>query len=194
VAEAEAAQLRAVALDVGLGGGARVGAGLHRVLLGGQPEGVEAHRVQHVVSGHPQVAAQHVGADEPQRMPDVQTGAGRVREHVQQVGFLASLLRQMRVGQLAGRVRRVERAALGPMVLPAPLDPVGQRGGIAERRRLVALARAGGAGRVSRDRLGRVGAHASVTSTLMAVLSPPGPGPAPAPVLVLHRPRRARIA
>ncbi len=89
VAQAQLAQLRLVALDVVLGGLARVRARLHGVLLGGQAERVETHRVQHVAPGHPQVAAQHVGADEAQRVPDVQPGAGRVGEHVQQVDLVA---------------------------------------------------------------------------------------------------------
>ena len=123
-----------VARDVGLGGGARVGAGLHRVLLGGQPERVEAHRVQHVVPGHPQVAAQHVGADEAQRVPDVQPGAGRVGEHVQQVELLAARRGAGRIGPRPGRVRRVERALGGPAVLPGQLDvgwPARRRSGTA---------------------------------------------------------------
>ncbi len=80
VRQAQPAQLRAVPLDVRLGGGPRVGAGLHRVLLGGQAERVEAHRVQHVAAGHPLVAGVAVGADVAQRVPDVQarrpTGTG----------------------------------------------------------------------------------------------------------------------
>ena len=58
VAQAQPAQLRPVPLDVRLGGDPRVRAGLHRVLLGGQAERVEAHRVQHVVAGHPLVAGE----------------------------------------------------------------------------------------------------------------------------------------
>ena len=54
VTEAEPPQLRPVARDVLVGGDGRVGAGADGVLLGGQSEGVEADRVQHVVAGHPQ--------------------------------------------------------------------------------------------------------------------------------------------
>jgi hypothetical protein len=53
----------------------RVLAGVDRVLLGGQPEGVEAEGVQHMMPGHAQVPPEHVGADVTQRMTDVQPDA-----------------------------------------------------------------------------------------------------------------------
>ena len=136
VRQAQPAQLTPVPLDVGLGGGPRVRAGLHRVLLGGQAERVEAHRVQHVEAGHPLVAGVAVGADVPERVTDVQAGARRVREHVLHVQLRRAGPRVAGVGQVAGRVRRVERAVLGPVRLPARLDLVGQGGGVAERRGL----------------------------------------------------------
>ena len=52
VTEAERAHLALHVGDVRLGRDARVGAGLHRELLGGQPERVVTHRVQHVVAIH----------------------------------------------------------------------------------------------------------------------------------------------
>ena len=70
--QAQPAQLASVVGDVLLGGDPRVLAGLDRVLLGGQAEGVEAHRVQHVVSGHALEAGVDVGADEAERVTDVQ--------------------------------------------------------------------------------------------------------------------------
>jgi hypothetical protein len=156
VRQSQLVQLGAVALDVRLGRRPRVRAGLHRVLLGGQPEGVEAHRVQHVVAGHPQVAAQHVGADEAQRVAHVQPGAGRVGEHVQQVDLVAPRGGQLRVAQLTTRVGRVEGAVIAPVVLPAALDPTGQRGGVPERRRVLRFARGRG-----RARRGGIGTHVS---------------------------------
>ena len=126
VREAELADLLAVARDVRLGGGARVRARLHRVLLGRQAERVEAHRVQHRAPGHAQVAAEDVGPDEPQRVPDVQARAGGVREHVHQVELLAR--------RRGGRVRHGERVRGLPAVLPAPLDRSGERGGVAVGR------------------------------------------------------------
>ena len=82
VAETQPAQLAPEVDDVGFGPGARVGAGLHRVLLGGQPEGVEPQRVQHVTAGHPEVAGVDVGGDVAQRVADVQSVAGRIGKHV----------------------------------------------------------------------------------------------------------------
>ena len=76
----------------------RVLAGLDRVLLGGQAERVEAHRVQHVEAGHPLVTARTrrcrcspAGARRAAR-------AARVREHVQHV--------QLGAGRRRGRSRR----------------------------------------------------------------------------------------
>ena len=63
VGEAERLELAPVDVDVAPGGLARVGAGLDRVLLGGQAEGVPAHRVQHVEAAHALVARDRVGAD-----------------------------------------------------------------------------------------------------------------------------------
>ncbi len=76
------AQLAPEVDDVGLGAGARVGAGLHRVLLSGQTEGVETQRVQYITADHPEVAGVHIGGDVAQRMADVQPLTRRIREHV----------------------------------------------------------------------------------------------------------------
>ena len=73
--EAEPAELTAEIGDVGLGAGARVGAGLDRVLLSGQAEGVEPQRVQDVASGHPEIAGVDIGCDIAQRVTDVQAFA-----------------------------------------------------------------------------------------------------------------------
>ena len=107
--QAQAPQLPAHDGRVVLHGDGRVLAGVDRVLLGGQPEGVEAERVQHVMPGHAQVPAEHVGADVPQRMADVQPDAAGIGEEVQQVelgppGHAAEPGRQSAAG--AVRVRR----------------------------------------------------------------------------------------
>ena len=73
--------------------------GLDRVLLGRQPEGVEAHRVQHVVVGHPLEAGVDVGADEPQRVADVEAAARWIREHVQHVQLLPAFGGQLWIAQ-----------------------------------------------------------------------------------------------
>ena len=104
VPEPQPAQLAAEVDDVGLGAGARMRAGLDRVLLGGQPERVEAQRVQHIAAGHPVVAGVDVGGDVAERMPDVQALARRVREHV---------LHEHLVGGHRRAVRRRQRARPG---------------------------------------------------------------------------------
>ncbi len=138
VAHPQPAQLLAVVDDVVGRGDGRVLAGLHGELLGGQPEGVEAHRVQHVAPGHPLVAGVHVGADEPERVADVQAVVRRVREHVEDEQLLAGRGQLGGVGEVADRVRRLEDVVGLPAVLPAQLDLGGQGGVVAERRRDVA--------------------------------------------------------
>ena len=133
VAQAEAADLAPVGGDVLGGGDRRVRAGLHGELLGRQPEGVEAHRVEHVAAGHPLVAAVDVGAGEAQRVADVEPGARRVREHVEHEQLRAAGGDGLGVGQRSGRVRRLERAVGVPVLLPAQLDLLGERGGVAVR-------------------------------------------------------------
>ena len=91
VAQSEAPQLAAHVRDVAVGGDRRVLAGLHRVLLGWQTEGVEAHRVENVVAGHALEAREHVGTDVAERMANVETGARRVGEHVEHEQFLAPI-------------------------------------------------------------------------------------------------------
>ncbi len=134
VAQPQPADLPQVGGHVVLGGLARVLAGLHRVLLRGQAERVEAHGVQHVPAVHPVVPGEHVGADEAQRVADVQPRARRVREHV----LHEQLVRGHRLtgGQRADRVRRVERAVVLPVLLPALLDPTCQLRRVAEGRGL----------------------------------------------------------
>ncbi len=141
VAEAETAQLPAVVVDVGLGGDGRMLSGLHRVLLGRQAERVEAHRVHHVVAGHPLVAAVDVGADEAQRMADVQTGAGRVREHVEHEDLLRTAGDLGGIGKRARRVGGLESSLRVPSVLPASLDLLRQRAGVPKLRGIILACR-----------------------------------------------------
>ena len=141
VGEAEPTQLAAIGGDVLLRGDRRVLAGLDGVLLGRQAECVEAHRVEHVVAGHALETGVHVGADEAERVADVEPGTGRVREHVEHEQLLAALGSQFGVAERPGRVRRLERAVLGPPVLPAQLDVLRERGRVPERG---SVARGGG--------------------------------------------------
>ena len=97
--ETQRPELAAHVGDVGLGGGARVLAGLHRVLLGREPERVVAHGVEHVVVLHPHEPGVHVGADVAERVAHVEAGAARVREHVEHVELAALRHRVEPVGQ-----------------------------------------------------------------------------------------------
>ena len=151
VAQAQPTQLRAEDLHVGFGGRARVLSGLQRVLLGGQPERVKSHCVQDVRAAHSQVARVDVGAYVTQRVPDVQTGAGRIREHVEHVGLRTDRHPVETVSQLATWIGRVEGALALPTVLPGRLDLVGQRAAVAVRRRVVAGRRTLGGHRIPLD-------------------------------------------
>ena len=122
VGEAQATQLAPVGGDVLGGRDRRMLTVLDRELLGGQPERVEAHRVQHVVARHPLEAGEHVGADETERVTDVQSGARRVREHVEHEQLLSPGGGDLGIGQRAGGVRRLEGVVLVPPVLPAQFD------------------------------------------------------------------------
>ncbi len=158
VVDAQAAQLRRDGGDVGLGGDPGVLPGLHGELLGGQAEGVVAHRVQHVVPVHPQEAAGHVGTQVTQRMPDVQAGTRGVGEHVHDEGLGPVGDPVEARGQPARRVGGVEGALVLPAVLPGQLDLLRQRRGVAVRRDVRAgTVGAGGGGRVLR-RVGHRGA------------------------------------
>ena len=132
VRQTQPTQLTPVGGDVLVGGDGRVLAGLDRVLLGGQAERVEPHRVQHVVAGHALEPGVHVGADEPQRVADVQAGAGRIGEHVEHEQLLAAGGRQVGVADRAGRVGRLEGVVVVPPVLPPQLDVLRQARRIAE--------------------------------------------------------------
>ncbi len=135
-----------------LGGDARVRAGLDRVLLGGQPERVVAHRVQDVEAVHPLEARVHVGGDVAERVPDVEPDPARVREHVEHEHARPFRDVARILAQQAGAVGRVEDVLAVPTVLPLVLDLVGERGGVAMRRNFV-----GHIGRGYRPRVDRPG-------------------------------------
>ena len=136
VAQTHPAQLPAERVDVGVGGCRRMLSGLHRVLLGRQPERVETHRVQDILAAHAQIARVDVGADVAERVPDVQAVTGRVREHVHDVGVGPDGHPVEVLGQRPARVGRVERALALPPVLPGQLDRIGQRRGVTVGRRV----------------------------------------------------------
>ena len=60
-------------------------AGIHGVLLSGQTEGVVAHGVQHIEALHALHAGHDIGSGITLRMACVQTHAGGVREHIQNI-------------------------------------------------------------------------------------------------------------
>ena len=132
VGQAQATQLAAHVGDVRLGVHPRVHARGDGVLLGRQAEGVVADRVQHVVARHPLEAAVHVGADVAEGVADVEAGAGRVREHVEDEQLLPTG-HLLRLGERPGGVRCLEGVVCVPLVLPALLDVGSQRGAVAER-------------------------------------------------------------
>ncbi len=111
IAEAQHLQLPAEGVDVALGRGSRMGAGLLGVLLGGQPEGVPAHGVHDAVAPVAAVAADDIGGGVAFRVADVQAGAAGIGEHVQDV-HLGSR------GQAGGG----ERAVRFPVMLPFRFD------------------------------------------------------------------------
>ena len=83
-ADAEAAERLGLGLDVGVGPLRGVLVALDRRVLRGQPEGVPADRVQHVVAAQHPVARDDVADRERLGVAHVQV-AGGVREHVQHV-------------------------------------------------------------------------------------------------------------
>ena len=128
VAQPDAPQLAPHGGHVGLGVDPGMDAGGDGVLLGRQPEGVVAQRVQHVVARHAHEAAVDVGADVPQRVADVQAGARGVGEHVhdEQPGPIGHPIEA--IGERPDRVGRVEGSGGVPAVLPLGLDPASQVG------------------------------------------------------------------
>ncbi len=131
VAQAERPELAAHGGDVRLGRLPGVSPGLHRVLLGGEAEGVVAHRVQDVVSAHSLEPRVDVGPDEPERVAHVQAGSRRVGEHVEHEELRPARNALRALAQQPGRVRSVEGLLRLPTVLPAPLYLTGEGGVVA---------------------------------------------------------------
>ena len=89
MAHAHAVQLATHVGNVGLSGNARVLAGLHGVLLGGQTKGVITHGVKHVLALHTVETSHHVSGQVTQGVTHVQTLTRGVGEHVQEEELLA---------------------------------------------------------------------------------------------------------
>ena len=101
--------------DVALGGLARVLAFLDRAVLGRQPEGVPAHRVEHAQAVAAPEAHDDVADRVDEQVAEVQR-AGRVRQHLEHVALGA-----VGCGRV-GRVVDVPRSRLVPDALPLLLD------------------------------------------------------------------------
>ena len=111
VAEAERPDLPGEVGDVRLRRDARMLAGLDRVLLSRQAEGVPAHRVQDVLTLRTAEAREDVGGGVALGVADVEAGAGGIREHVEDV----ELPRGLAAGDLLG-AQRIRAVTLGKRV------------------------------------------------------------------------------
>src|SRR5207237_3283502 len=110
-------QLRFKLGDVLARGDGRMLAALDRVLFGRQTERVPAHGMQDIKPAHSLVTRDDVGRGVTFRMPDMQTGAARIRKHIKHVEF-----RFTRIEIFLARARRVKNLALVPDRLPLGLD------------------------------------------------------------------------
>ena len=64
---------------------ARVHAGFDSIVLGREPKGVKTHRVQNGLALHSQITGVNIGRCVAFRVPHMQSGTRRVREHIQNV-------------------------------------------------------------------------------------------------------------
>ena len=119
--EAEPLELSSEVFDGGPGGFGRMDAGLDRILLGGQAEGVPSHRMEDVASRHPLVSRHDVVRDVVQQVSDVEAGARGVGEHSHAVVARLRLVEVWITG-----IRSPEDVLLAPPVLPLRLDGLGQ--------------------------------------------------------------------
>ena len=62
--------------------------GLNGELFSREAECVESHRMEHIEATHPLVSADNITGDISQRMTHMQSGAGRIGKHVQDIVFL----------------------------------------------------------------------------------------------------------
>src|SRR5262249_35037778 len=109
-------ELAAEGLDVFVGLNPRVDAGFDGVLLGGEAEGIEAHRVHHTLRLHAGGAADDVGGGIAFGMADVKARGAGGGEHVERVELAAAG---------GGKARRGERVVFVPVGLPFGLDSGG---------------------------------------------------------------------
>ncbi len=137
--QAEPPELTAHVGDVVLGVDPRMLTGLAGMFLRWKTERVVSHGVEHVVTCHPLVASEHVRADVAERMADVQTRPGGVREHVHDEQLRLVLDSLGILGQETRRVGGVIGPALGPPRLPFRLDLFCEIGVVAVRGNVVGV-------------------------------------------------------
>src|SRR6266513_493534 len=89
------------------------------VLLRRQTECIPAHWMQHVEPAHPFVARDDVGGGVTFRMSHMQTGAARIRKHVEDVKF-----RFRRIEIFLARIGRMKQLPLIPKALPFGFEPI----------------------------------------------------------------------
>ena len=80
-------ELFTIAFDILNGGNRRVLSGLDGILFGWQTICIESHRMQHIESFQTFISGINVGCDVAEWVADVQTGSGRIREHIQYIKF-----------------------------------------------------------------------------------------------------------
>ncbi len=128
-------QLAAHVGDVLFGGDAWMLAGLYGVLLGRKTKGVIAHGMQHVLTLHAVITADHIGGEIPQRVAHMQALARWIGEHVHgEVGWTALRVVALAILQLAVDVGRPKRTLVIPDLLPFLLNALSQLRIVAKRR------------------------------------------------------------
>src|SRR5438067_13060885 len=88
------------------------------VLLRRQTECIPAHWMQHGEPAHPFVARDDVGGGLTFRTSHMQTGAARIRKHVEDAKF-----RVRRIETFLPRLRRMKQLLLVPQALPLGFPP-----------------------------------------------------------------------
>ena len=82
-----------------------MGPGFNRVLFRGQAEGVPSHGMQHVPAPHPFVTGDDIGRNIAFGMAHVESGSGRVREHIEDI--------KLGLGRVDLRTKRLMLAPVG---------------------------------------------------------------------------------
>jgi len=88
VRKAKRFYLRAEAIDIRIGSYSGVRACLNRVILGGEPEGIETHWMEDIVAVHTQVAAVDVGCGIALWVANMQTRSRWIGKHIEHIPAL----------------------------------------------------------------------------------------------------------